>query len=123
MATGVGAMFAEEEWLMWLILSEIGLHAQQECGQGETALSKGQVMQLNNQMQALEALATSTPKVPKEMLNYAEIYIYEPMLVGEQTEWRLVAEHHFDRHYFETTAILKLRRRSSKYLEKCFRES
>ncbi len=60
-------------------VGDFGLHAQQECRQGETALSKGQVMQLNNQMQALEALATSTPKVPKEMLNYAEIYIYEPM--------------------------------------------
>ncbi len=52
-------------------------------------------------MQILDNLARSTPKVPQQMLNYAEIYIYEPVLLGDQTEWRLVAEHHFDRHYFE----------------------
>jgi len=64
------------------------------------------VEQMNGMAEAIHAIAeaaSGAKRVPKEMLNYAEIYIYEPFLVdGDHTEWRLVAEHNFSRHYFES---------------------
>lgn len=101
MATGVGAMYAGRG--VADVVSSVGDLASSLTGSSqESTLSDADVMQLNNQLQALQALAQSTPKVPKEMLNYAEIYIYEPILLPDQsTDWRLVAEHHFDRHYFD----------------------
>ncbi len=64
------------------------------------------VEQMNGMAEAFRAVAdaaSGAKRVPKEMLNYAEIYIYEPFLVdGDHTEWRLVAEHNFSRHYFES---------------------
>ena len=61
---------------------------------------------MNGMAEAIHAIAeaaSGSKRVPQEMLNYAEIYIYEPFLVdGDHTEWRLVAEHNFSRHYFES---------------------
>ncbi|MEM7453397.1 MAG: hypothetical protein AAF456_03475 [Planctomycetota bacterium] len=38
--------------------------------------------------------------IPAKMLNYAEIYIYEPELSPDgQMHWELIVEHHFDRDY------------------------
>ena len=38
------------------------------------------------------------------MLNYAEIYVYEPVVFPEgNTEWQLIAQHSFDRQYFQPT--------------------
>lgn len=104
MATGVGAMYAGRG--VSDVVNSVGNVASQltEAAKKESGLSAADVQKLNQQMQLLESLAQSTPKVPQQILNYAEIYIYEPVLMGDQTEWRLVAEHHFDRQYFDTAA-------------------
>lgn len=49
-----------------------------------------------------KALQTEAP-VPQTMLNFAEIYIYEPVLSpdGLNTEWKLIAQHSFDRQYIQ----------------------
>lgn len=50
-----------------------------------------------------KALQTESP-VPKTMLNFAEITIYEPVLSpdGMSTEWKQVAQHSFDRQYIQS---------------------
>lgn len=104
MATGVAAMYAGRG--VADVVSSVGDLASTFTGaaQRQSSLTDAEMMELNSQVQALETLANMTPKVPKEMLNFAEIYIYEPhLLPGDTTEWRLVAEHHFDRHYLATT--------------------
>lgn len=59
--------------------------------------------EFNDAVRALAEASRLAPKVPRQLLNYAEIYIYEPVLLPEQTtEWRLIAEHHFDRDYLES---------------------
>ncbi len=103
MATGVGAMYAGRG--VSDVVNSVGNVASQlTAAARESALTAEDAQRLNQQMQILDNLARSTPKVPQQMLNYAEIYIYEPVLLGDQTEWRLVAEHHFDRHYFDNAA-------------------
>lgn len=103
MATGVGAMYAGRG--VADVVSSVGDLASTIARGKESALTDEQLLKMSSQLQALEALARSTPKVAQEMLNYAEIYIYEPHVLPDQTtEWRLVAEHHFDRHYFDQPA-------------------
>lgn len=48
-----------------------------------------------------KALQTESP-VPQSMLNYAEIFIYEPVLTPDgSSEWKMIAQHSFDRQYFQ----------------------
>ncbi len=101
MATGVAAMYTGRG--VADVVSSVGDLASTFTGQGggkENALSDQQMQQISEQVQLVRAFEAATPKVPQEMLNFAEVYIYEPELMPDQTtQWRLVAEHHFDRHY------------------------
>lgn len=101
MATGVAAMYTGRG--VADVVSSVGDLASTFTGQGggkENALSDQQMEQISEQVQVIKAIESATPKVPQEMLNFAEVYIYEPELMPDQTtQWRLVAEHHFDRHY------------------------
>ena len=57
--------------------------------------------ELADRMTRLARFAQSQAKVPETILNYAEIYIYEPFLNSDgSTEWRLIVSQSFDRHYF-----------------------
>jgi hypothetical protein len=48
-----------------------------------------------------EVLRRQRP-VPQEIINYAEVYVYEPILLSQgETEWRLIADHHFNRQYLQ----------------------
>jgi hypothetical protein len=56
-------------------------------------------------VQELADVVSSQRLVPQQMLNFAEVFIYEPVLTQDcGTDWRLVAEHRFDRHYFTSSA-------------------
>lgn len=104
MASGVAAMYAGRG--VSDVVNSVGNLTSDliTAAKKESALTSEDVKNFDQQMRALNMMAQSTPKVPHTMLNYAEIYIYEPMLAGDQTEWRLVAEHHFDRQYFDNAA-------------------
>lgn len=106
MATGVAAMYTGRG--VADVVSSVGDLASQFTGTGlgddENTLTDQQMLDFGAKVKAIEALAASAPKVPQTMLNFAEIYIYEPELTPEQTtQWRLVAEHHFDRQYLATS--------------------
>jgi hypothetical protein len=102
MASGVAAMYAGRGASD--VINSVGNLASkmQTTKPAESATTDNNIENLTRQMEALRDLAETTPKVPRNILNYAEIYIYEPVLSGDQTEWRLVAEHHFDRDYFDS---------------------
>ncbi len=102
MATGVGAMYAGRG--VADVVTSVGDLATSFTGKGkENTLSDEDVLRLSAQVKTIEALASVTPKVPQEMLNFAEVYIYEPYLLPDDTtDWRLIAEHHFNRHYLAT---------------------
>lgn len=104
MATGVGAMFAGRG--VSDVIDSVGGLTETigDISNNESALQDLQTQQdLQRAIAAIEAASRSAPRVQQQILNYAEIYIYEPHLLPDQsTEWRLVAEHHFDRDYLET---------------------
>jgi hypothetical protein len=55
-----------------------------------------------DQLEKLARILKAQQPVACEMLNYAEIYIYEPKLTPDgNTTWELIAHHSFDRHYFK----------------------
>jgi hypothetical protein len=105
MSTGIASMYAGRGAAD--VLNEIGglttaignLPKAQEGGGFDSASDMAQTFE------AIAAAAKIEQMVPATMLNYAEVYIYEPVLTidGQNTEWRLVAEHHFDRDYFTST--------------------
>ncbi len=100
MATGAAAMYAGRG--VSSVLDSVGNLATtiSKAATGrENSLSSAEVRELNEQINLLQTLSASTPKIPQSMLNYAEIYIYEPVAQGGDTQWHLVAEHHFDRAY------------------------
>lgn len=103
MATGVGAMFAGRG--VSDVIDSVGGLTETigDISNNESALQDLQAQQdLQSAIAAIEAASRSAPRVPQQILNYAEIYIYEPHLLPDQsTDWRLVAEHHFDRDYLE----------------------
>ena len=105
MASGVAAMYAGRGASD--VINSVGNLASKMTGssrpKNEGALSETEIANIAAEMELLNNLANTTPKVPKNILNYAEIYIYEPVLAGDQTEWRLVADHHFDRDYFDSS--------------------
>ncbi len=104
MATGVGAMFAGRG--VSDVIDSVGGLTETigDISNNESALQDLQTQQdLQRAIEAIEAASRSAPRVQQQILNYAEIYIYEPRLLPDQsTEWQLVAEHHFDRDYLET---------------------
>lgn len=104
MATGVGAMFAGRGASD--VIDSVGGLTETigDISNNESALQDLQTQQdLQRAIAAIEAASRSAPRVQQQILNYAEIYIYEPHLLPDQsTEWQLVAEHHFDRDYLET---------------------
>lgn len=105
MASGVAAMYAGRGASD--VINSVGNLASKMTGssrpKNEGALTESELANIAAEMELLNNLANTTPKVPKNILNYAEIYIYEPVLAGDQTEWRLVADHHFDRDYFDSS--------------------
>lgn len=104
MATGVGAMFAGRG--VSDVIDSVGGLTETigDISSNESALQDLQTQQdLQRAIAAIEAASRTAPRVQQQILNYAEIYIYEPHLLPDQsTEWQLVAEHHFDRDYLET---------------------
>lgn len=104
MATGAAAMYAGRG--VSSVLDSVGNLATTigaAAAGKESGLSNAELLELNEQINVLQSLAVSTPKIPQSMLNYAEIYVYEPALLGGQTQWNLVAEHHFTREYLTDT--------------------
>lgn len=102
MATGVASMYAGRGAAD--VLNEVGelTSAIGQLPRGQEGGDYGTVEDLTRAFEAIARAAEVAPKVPETMLNYAEVYIYEPVLLpdGMTTEWRLVAEHHFDRQFF-----------------------
>jgi hypothetical protein len=98
MACGVGGMFAGRGAAD--VLNEASnLVRSAQSGTGERA--PGQADDFVDRMTRLARFAQSQTRVPQTMINYAEIYIYEPILFEDgYTEWRLIASHTFDRHFF-----------------------
>ncbi|MEO9930565.1 hypothetical protein [Rhodopirellula bahusiensis] len=106
MATGVAAMYAgrgvsDVVDSVGGLTTAIGNLPGQESG---IRTDGAQADEFSDAVRALELAQKMAPKVHRDILNYAEVYIYEPVLLpdGQTTEWRQVAEHHFDRHYFDT---------------------
>ena len=115
MATGIGALYAGRGASD--VLNEVGelTTAIGELPGPNESTDFQQLSDLAAAMREVSAAAEAAPLVPDKMLNYAEIYIYEPVLTpdGSSTEWRMVAEHHFVRDYFrygyDPTAMLQHR--------------
>jgi hypothetical protein len=104
MALGVGAMFAGRGTAD--VLNQVGELAKVAgTGQGERAPAVEPDELVNRYTRLLRALQTESV-VEKTMLNYAEIYIYEPDLQRDGSMgWRLIAEHHFDRQYLQGSKV------------------
>lgn len=67
---------------------------------------------LANLLKSVSALEVDNTmeKVPCQLLNYAEIYVYEPFLDDHcMMQWRLVADHAFNRDYFKSGGKTMLR--------------
>lgn len=106
MATGVASMFAGRGAAD--VLNEVG-ELTSAIGSGPNRDESGQFdqEQLNTMAEMMDRIASraaTASLVPDTMLNYAEIYIYEPVLTpdGKSTEWRLVTHHNFNRDYFRS---------------------
>jgi hypothetical protein len=103
MATGAGAMFAGRGVSDVIdsvggLTETIGDITREESG----IQNLDDLRALERAVAAIETATRTAPRVQQQILNYAEIYIYEPVLTSDQTtEWHLVAEHHFDRDYLE----------------------
>ncbi len=76
------------------------LGAERASGSSTRAVSARSV--IDRATALAKALQTEAP-VPQTMLNFAEIFIYEPVLSpdGMSTEWKLIAQHSFDRQYIQ----------------------
>ncbi len=104
MATGVAAMFAGRGAAD--VLNEVGeltdvIGRLPGADEGGGITSPSELQQLAAAFQGIADAIETEPTVSQQMLNYAEIYIYEPFLLPDNsTDWRLIAEHHFDRQYF-----------------------
>lgn len=102
MATGVGAMYAGRGAAD--VIQSAGDLASSLAGrtpEKSPELDPKDAADLAIQLEAFKQIAAMVPKAKKTLRNYAEIYVYEPFLLPDQsTEWRLVAEHHLDRQYF-----------------------
>lgn len=109
MSTGIASMYAGRGAAD--VLNEIG-GLTTAIGQLPSSTEGGGFESASEMARAFEAIADAArveQRVPATMLNYAEVYIYEPVLTldGQSTEWRLVAEHHFDRDYFTSDDPVK----------------
>ncbi len=104
MARGVGAMFAGRG--VADVISEVGDLAQlatpQGAGSGVTERAAADADDIIDKYTKLARALQSETVVAEPILNYAEIYIYEPTLMDDGSmSWSLIAEHHFDRDYFQ----------------------
>ena len=99
MAIGVGAMFSGRA--VADVVNEVGDLAA-VAGKGSQERAAADVNDVLDKYTRLARLLQSETVAPQKMLNYAEIYIYEPTLMEDGSmSWNLIAEHHFDRDYFQ----------------------
>ncbi|WP_186775142.1 hypothetical protein [Allorhodopirellula solitaria] len=127
MATGVAAMYAgrgvsDVVDSVGGLTTAIGNLPGQESGIRTDGL---QADEFSSAVRALELAQEMAPKVHRDILNYAEVYIYEPVLLpdGQTTEWRQVAEHHFDRHYFDTAETPGMANQREQVMQGLFRQA
>ncbi|MCA9178133.1 MAG: hypothetical protein KDB14_26900 [Planctomycetales bacterium] len=102
MAMGVGALFAGRG-AADVLDSVAGLadagSVPKGGGAGERAVMESDVYV--DRVTRLAKVIQSQTLMPREMLNFAEVSIYEPTLTETGgMDWRLIANHSFDRQYF-----------------------